>query len=155
MQSVLERLGPPEGLAAQYRDGMLIRRASHSISPVLILRASLRLATKGISGTIVFFAAIFGYLIGGGFVLSAFAKCFFPAHTGVWISDGKLVSSGTLFDIPPAPAHDVAGWLYVPAALALGSVLILGTSFVIRSALRLSQLVQSRLDLSTKATAAR
>ena len=94
-------------------------------------------------------------LIGGGFVLSAFAKCFFPAHTGVWISDGKLVSSGTLFDIPPAPAHDVAGWLYVPAALALGSVLILGTSFVIRSALRLSQLVQSRLDLSTKATAAR
>jgi len=146
LEAVLERLGPAEDLAIQYRDGLLIRRASHSISPILLFRAALRLATKGVSGIIVFFAAIFGYLIGGGFVLSGFAKCIFPAHTGVWLSDGKLVSSGTLFDIPQPPAHDIAGWWYLPVALVLGSVLILLTSFVIRKALRISSLLQAKLD---------
>jgi uncharacterized membrane protein len=145
VEAVLDRLGPAEDLAKQYRDGLLIRRASQSISPILLLRAALRLATKGLSGIIVFFAAIFGYLIGGGFVLSAFAKCIFPAHTGVWLSDGKLVSSGTLFDIPQPPAHEIAGWWYVPVALVLGSVLILLTSFVIRHALRISHLVQAKI----------
>ena len=147
LQTVLARLGPTEELARQYRDGLLIRKASRSISPLLLLRASLRLATKGLSGIVVFFVAIFGYLIGGGFVLSAFAKCIFPAHTGVWFSDGKLISSGTLFDIPQPPAHEVAGWLYLPAALVIGSILILVTSFLIRRSLRISRLVQEKLGV--------
>lgn len=154
LAAVIERLGPPDELAAQYCDGQLIRRASRSISPLLLVRASLRLATRGISGIVVFFAAIFGYLIGGGFVLSAFAKCIFPAHTGVWFSDGKLISSGTLFDIPQYPAHEVAGWWYVPAFLVLGSLLILLTSFVIRTALRISRLVRAKLDLNSNTATA-
>lgn len=149
-ETVLRRLGPPDELAAQYRDGLLIRRASRSISPLLLLRASLRLATKGVSGIVVFFAAMFGYLIGGGMVLSAFAKCIFPSHTGVWVSNGQLVSSGTIFPIPAPPAHDVAGWFYVPVALAAGSLLILLTTFVIRYSLRISQTVQARLIANGK-----
>ena len=43
IESVLARLGPAEELATQYRDGLLIRKASRSISPVLLLRASVRL----------------------------------------------------------------------------------------------------------------
>lgn len=155
LESVLRRLGPPEELATQYRDGSLIRQASHSISPLLLLRAALRLAARGISGIVVFFAAIFGYLIGGGFVLSAFAKCIFPAHTGVWLRDGRLISSGTLFDIPQYPAHEVAGWLYVPVALVIGSLLILLTSFVVRAALRISRLVRAKLDLNANTATAR
>jgi len=155
LEAVLARLGPAPELAAQYRDGLLMRKASRSFSPLLLLRASVRLATKGVSGIVVFFAAIFGYLIGGGFVLSAFAKCVFPAHTGVWISDGKLISSGTLFYIPPPPAQEVAGWLYLPTALVLGSVLILFTSFVIRRSLSISRLVQEKLDFTESAGAAR
>lgn len=155
LAAILERLGPPDELAAQYCDGQLIRRASRSISPLLLVRASLRLATRGISGIVVFFAAIFGYLIGGGFVLSAFAKCIFPAHTGVWFSDGKLISSGTLFEIPPSPAYEVAGWWYVPVALVLGSLLILLTSFVIRTALRVSRLVREKLDFNANAATVR
>lgn len=155
LESVLKRLGPADDLAVQYQDGLLIKRASHSISPVLLFRAALRLATKGVSGIIVFFAAIFGYLIGGGFVLSAFAKCIFPAHTGVWIRDGKLISSGTMFDIPQAPAYDIAGWWYLPIALVLGSILILLTSFVIRRALRLSRLLQSKFDFTRSTMAVR
>lgn len=144
-EEVLARLGSAEDLAAQYRDGLLIRRASRSVSPLLLLRAALRLATKGISGIVVFFASVIGYAIGGGFVLSAFAKCLFPAHTGVWVSEGELVSSGTLLSIPPPPAHEVFGWWYVLVFLTLGSLLILLTTFVIRRSLRLSQTLQTKL----------
>jgi uncharacterized membrane protein len=76
---VLARLGPAEALAAQYRDGLLIRRASRSISPILLMHAAMRLATKGVFGVIVFFAGLFGYGIGGGCVLSALMKTVFPA----------------------------------------------------------------------------
>jgi hypothetical protein len=151
LQIVLERLGPADELASQYRDGLLIRRASRSISPVLLLRAALRLATKGVSGVVVFFAAVFGYAMGGGLVLSAFAKCIFPAHTGVWIRGGELVSSGTQLYIPQSGAQEVLGWWYLPIALVFGSLLILLTTFVIRKSLRLSQTVQDRLDFRRQA----
>ena len=145
VESVLARLGPAEALAAQYRDGLLIRQASHSISPLVLLRATLRLATKGVSGIFVFFAAVFGYCIGGGFVLTGLLKPILPANTGLWVLDGHLVSSGTLFPPPSWPAHEVLGMWYCPLALVLGSLTLLLTTFVIQRLLRLSQRVQSRL----------
>ena len=74
VETVLARLGPAEELAAQYRDGLLIRKASRSNSPFVLLRATLRLATKGVFGIVVFFLAIFGYAMGGGLVLSGLLK---------------------------------------------------------------------------------
>ena len=145
---VLARLGPAEELARQYRDGMLIRRASRSVSPILLLRGALRLATKGISGIFVFFVGMFGYVIGGGLVLEAILKPIFPANTGLWIRDGVLVSSGTLFPVPAPPAHEVLGMWYVPIALVLGSLTLLGTMWLIRTALKTSSRVQSRLWLA-------
>ena len=145
VESVLARLGPAEALAAQYRDGLLIRQASHSISPLVLLRATLRLATKGVSGIFVFFAAVFGYCIGGGFVLTGLLKPILPANTGLWVLDGHLVSSGTLFPPPPPPAYEVLGMWYCPLALVLGSLTLLLTTFVIQRLLRLSQRLQSRL----------
>jgi hypothetical protein len=47
IDTVLARLGTPAELAAEDRDSQLIRTASSSFSPVLLLRATLRLATKG------------------------------------------------------------------------------------------------------------
>src|SRR5271157_229814 len=61
IEMVLARLGPAEALAAQYRDGLLIRHASRSISPLVLLRATLRLATKGAFGIVVFFLGLLGY----------------------------------------------------------------------------------------------
>jgi uncharacterized membrane protein len=81
VESVLGRLGPAEALAAQYRDGLLITRASQSISPPVLLRGALRLATKGAFGILVFFLGMFGYLTGGSLVLSALLKPIFPANT--------------------------------------------------------------------------
>ena len=144
LDEVLARLGPAEELARQYRDGMLIRNASRSYSPIVLLRGTLRLATRGLSGILVFFAGAFGYLIGGGLVLSAMLKPVFPNNTGVWMRDGRLVSSGTLFP-PPSGAHEVLGNWYIVISLVLGSLLLLATMYLIRATLRLSKSARMRL----------
>lgn len=144
LDEVLTRLGPAEELARQYRDGMLIRNASRSYSPVTLLRGAMRLATRGLSGILVFFAGTFGYLIGGGLVLTALLKPVFPQNTGLWVRGGHLVSSGTLFP-PPAGAHEVLGNWYIVVMLVLGSLLLLATMYLIRATLRFSKSAQMRL----------
>jgi uncharacterized membrane protein len=143
--TVLERLGPAEELARQYRDGLLISQASRSFSPLVLLRATLRLATKGVFGIAVFFLGVFGYAFGGGLAMTALIKPILPGNTGVWVENGHLVSSGVLFPPPGAPAHEVMGLWYIVAALVVGSVLLLLTTWAIRNALRISQRWQARL----------
>jgi len=147
MGTILERLGPPQELAAQYRDDLLISTASRSVSPLRLMRAALRLATRGVFGIFVFFVGVIGYAMGGGFVLSGMIKPIFPAHTGVWIQDGHLVASGTQFPgvIDPR-AHEVLGMWYIPLLLTAGSLTLLLTTFLIRAALRTSQKWQMRLQ---------
>jgi uncharacterized membrane protein len=145
VESVLARLGPAEELAAQYRDGLLITKASRSFSPLVLLRATLRLATKGVFGILVFSLAVFGYAIGGGLVLTALVKPILPTNTGLWFDGERFVSSGVLFPPPPPPAHEILGMWYLPIALILGSLTLLFTTFAIRTALRISQRWQSRL----------
>jgi uncharacterized membrane protein len=146
VEAVLARLGPVEALAAQYRDGLLIRQASRSFSPLVLLRGTVRLATKGASGILVFFLAIFGYAIGGGLVLTALVKPILPANTGVWFDgEGHFMSSGVLFPPPGSHAHEVLGFWYIPLALTVGSLTLLFTTWAIRTSLRVSQRWQSRL----------
>lgn len=148
----VDRLGPPDVLAAEYRDGLLIRQASRSISPLMLLRGALRLATKGASGIAVFFIGLFGYAVGGGLVLTALLKPILPANTGTWFRDGELVSSGVLFPPPAPPAHEVLGMWYIPLALTAGSLILLMTMWLIRLALRTSMGWQSRLRISAQMT---
>ena len=143
--SVLASLGAPEELAMQYRDGMLIRHASRSFSPLLLLRAALRLATKGAFGIFVLFCGIFGYAFGAGIALTGLIKSFAPAHTGTWMQDGQIVSSGALLQIPPPPAREVLGWWYIPLALTVGALLMIVTTVVIRFSLTVSQRWQAVL----------
>jgi uncharacterized membrane protein len=145
IETVLARLGTPAQLAAEYRDGQLIRTASRSVSPVVLLRATLRLATKGITGILVLFAAIFGYAFGVGLFLTGILKIFFPAYTGVWVANGHLVQSGTQGFIPQPPIHEILGWWYLPIALFIGAGLTMLTTLAIRAFLRLSQRVQRSL----------
>jgi uncharacterized membrane protein len=145
VENVLARLGPAKDLAAQYRDGLLIQRASRSISPLLLLRATLRLATKSVSGIFVFFCAVFGYSLGAGFVVVALAKTIVPSHTGAWVQDGQLVSAGAfIYGVSPA-AHEVLGMWIIPLGLVAGSLTLLLTTFLIRGSLRVSRRVQARL----------
>ena len=153
IESVLARLGPAEKLAAQYRDGLLIRKASRSFSPLVLLRATLRLATKGVFGIFVFCCAILGYSSGVVLVFAALAKPFFPANTGLWLQDGRFVDSGVLHFPPPAPpSHEVLGMWLIPLALTLGSLTLLLTTWAIRASLRLSQRLQSKLCISAAAS---
>jgi uncharacterized membrane protein len=145
VESVLLRLGPAEDLAAQYRDGLLMRRASRSVSPLLLLRAALRLATKSVSGIFVFFCSVFGYAFGAGFVFIALAKSIVPAHAGAWVQDGRLVAMGAFeYGIPPS-AHEILGVWIIPLGLIAGSLTLVLTTFLIRNSLKLSQRLQERL----------
>jgi uncharacterized membrane protein len=118
VETILARLGPAQELAAQYRDGLLIRKASRSFSPLVLLRASLRLATKGVSGVFVFFCSVFGYSIGAGLIFVALAKSIAPAHTGLWVEDGQMAALGAFeYDLPPH-AHEVLGmWIILKTAV--------------------------------------
>ena len=136
LSAVLARLGPPEALARQYGEGALLQTARRSLSPLLLLRAALRLATKGILGVVVFTCAVSGYLTGLGMILSALAKPFFPTAIGLWrtphhLAAGVVTGSGQ-------PASEVLGWWYIPLALGIGAVLILVTTLVVRGCLWLS-----------------
>jgi hypothetical protein len=146
VETILARLGSPVELAAQYRDGLLIRQASRSISPIKLMHGALRLATKGVFGILVFFVGIFGYTIGGGLTLSGLLKPIFPAQTGVWIQDGHLVGWGTELPAFHPPAYEVLGMWYIPIMLTLGSLTLLLTSYLIRTSLRISQKWQSKLQ---------
>jgi uncharacterized membrane protein len=145
VEAVLARLGPAEELAGEYRDGLLISRASRSFSPIVLLRATLRLATKSVSGIVVFVLSVFGYSFGAGFVIVAFSKMIFPSHAGAWVQDGRLVDFGAFLYGTPAGAHEVLGVWIIPLGLIAGSLTLLLTTFLIRNSLRLSRLVQSRL----------
>jgi hypothetical protein len=103
------------------------------------------LAAKGIFGALIFFSGIFGYLIGGGLILSAFLKVFLPDHTGLWMDGHHFVNSGTLFPAPGPPAREVLGYWYIFVALTAGSLLLTATTLAIRLCLRTSQYCQSKL----------
>jgi uncharacterized membrane protein len=133
IDTVLDRLGTPSELAAEYRDGQLIRAASRSLSPLTLLRATLRLATKGITGILVFFCALFGYFTGGLLVIAAMVKPFAPSHVGFF----RPTTAGT--------QHDLLGWWIMPLSLFGGALLLILTTVAIRGFLRLSQRVQRSL----------
>lgn len=142
---VLARLGPPAELAAQYRDGLLIRRASRSLSPLLLLRGALRIATTGMTGTIVFLAALFGYTLGTGLVVGALLKPFFPSNIGVWVNQSRTVTEGFTSTTTRFTPHEILGIWAIPLFLVLGSLTLMATTILIRGVLRGSQHLQLRL----------
>lgn len=143
--AVLSKLGSPQQLAASYRDGALVREASYSISPTLLLRATLRIATKGLSGAIVFFVALVGYIIGASFVIAALLKPFFPEHTGIFVLHDHIYSIGMQSPIPAQPVHEIAGFWFIPISLTVGSIALVLTTLAIRRFLRLSGNWQQKL----------
>lgn len=146
LEAVLARLGPADELAAQYRDGLLIRRASRSFSPLVLLRGALRLATGGVFGIIVFLVGMFGYTVGGGLVLSGLLKPIFPNHTGLWIQDGHFLGFGTQLYPTPPPSSEMLGNWYIIVTIVAGSLTLLLTMFLIRTALRVSKMARLKLQ---------
>jgi len=146
---VIARLGPPQQLAADYRDGALVREARYSISPMLLLRATLRIASKGFAGMVVFFCGLVGYLTGLSFLVAALLKPFFPGQTGVFVVHHHLYRIGVTTTAPPMPVHEVAGYMFIPVSLAVGCVAMIATTMAIRRFLRLWSQWQHKLASDT------
>jgi uncharacterized membrane protein len=150
IDTVLTRLGPPADLAAEYRDGQLIRAASRSVSPVKLLRASLRLATKGITGTLVFVCAFIGYITGSALFIGGILKPFAPNQINLFTTNSTktvwqemgLVTTGVQTN---SARHEIFGSWSIPIALVGGTIVLALTTLAIRLFLRLSQRVQRSL----------
>ena len=139
VEEVLAGLGPADELAQQYRTGLLVQKARHSISPVVILRATLRWATTGVEGFLVFIIALWGYGMGVSFLLLALLKPFFPKHTGLWVGPGELNFSfrmGATMTSPASPVHELLGWWLIPVCLVIGALSLVGTTKLIQFLLR-------------------
>jgi uncharacterized membrane protein len=145
IDTVLTRLGPPAELAAEYRDGLLIRAASRSLSPVTLLRATLRLATKSVTGILVFFFAFFGYITGGAMVIGGVLKPFLPDRVGLFTTSATKDAWKQTGIVSNDVHHEIFGWWGVPIALIGGVIVLILTTLAIRLFLRLSRRVQRSL----------
>ena len=150
---ILRRLGSAEELASQYRREALIRKATGSISPIVILKATVQLATRGLEGLGIFLGALLGYGGGIAFLITAILKPFFPRQTGLWVGPGVFDFG---FHTPASygdPVHEVLGWYYIPTALVLGSVFLVLTTVLIRKWLRSRWQQGVKIDSVAHATA--
>jgi hypothetical protein len=127
--AVLERLGSPQELADQYREGFLVGKASRRLSPLVLLRGSLRWSAGGLFGILAFVVGLAGYFLGVGLVL-------FGLIVPVWILTHRALH-------PPASL-----WTGMASALLLcliGGLMLLLTTLFMRASLRTFQRWQSPL----------
>jgi uncharacterized membrane protein len=139
IEAILSGLGPADELAQQYRTGLLVQKARHSISPLVILRATLRWATTGVEGFLVFIIALWGYGMGVAFLLLALLKPIFPKNTGLWSGPGEFSFSfrmGARMTNPASPVHELLGWWLIPVCLVIGALSLAGTTKLIQFLLR-------------------
>jgi uncharacterized membrane protein len=148
IETVLDRLGSPQELAAQYRTDTLIRKATGSFSPLLLLRAAGRLATKSAAGFAIFLCGFIGYLAGAGFIITALLKPFLPRLIGLWVGPhaftfGLWVHGSGGFGIgwytadqAAASVHEVLGLWYILVALTLGGIFLYLTTLATRHLIR-------------------
>ena len=126
----LDKLGAPEMLAARYHTEGLLDRARATMSPVLLLRATMRWAMTGIRGFFAFWVLFIGYFTAAGFYICALVKPLFPDNVGLyWGPD----TYGIGIRFPGEPhENDILGMWLPPVALALGCLCIIGTTKFVR-----------------------
>ena len=137
LSAVLARLGPPELLASQYGIEATLPELRTHVSPLPLVQAMLLLVIKGALGFVVFCCGLSGYVTGAAMILSAFAKPFFPAAIGLWRQASHGITAGIVAE-HAQPSHEVLGWWYIPIALAVGSVLLIATTAIVRACLRIA-----------------
>ena len=130
IDQTLSGLGTPEALASRYQAEGLLRRASTTMSPLLLLRATLRWAMTGIGGFLVFCVLVIGYVAAGAFYLCAILKPIFPENMGLWYNPPSFYmgfhSGGDL------PADELLGPWLAPVALVCGCLCIIATTKLVR-----------------------
>jgi len=129
VEQTLAALGTPEVLAARYHTDGLLARAANTMSPLLLLRATMRWAMTGIRGFIAFLVLFVGYSTAATFYLSAVLKPLLPDKIGLWFGP-----HGLMMGIPAEGSRDteLLGPWYAPVALACGCLCIIGTTKFVR-----------------------
>lgn len=141
-RTVLKLLGTPGDIARQYRMELLLKRPSWTISPLTVLRTSLRWTVAGVQGYAVFVAALLGYVLSACFFVTAALKPLFPRHIGVFLSEQGLQIAR--FPAPPS-GQEVLGHYYIPMAILVGYLFALSTTLLIRFLLRHGRVLRRRL----------
>ncbi len=134
--AILKALGRPEQIAPLYQVDSVVAKARVSLSPRLVMRGIQRWSSVSAWGFVLFVLGVVGYATGFSLMLSAVAKIFSPDKIGAWIHGGSF-SIGTTTD--PA-ARDVLGWWLVPVGLAVGVLVVFGTTRLLRWTLRFARI---------------
>lgn len=118
-------LGEPEVLAVQYRTEVLIKVASRSSSPLVVVRAVFRWATLSGLGIASLMTAVIGYGISISLLVSALLKPVFPDRVGVWYRFPYLQIG---FTKDPTQYVDLMGWWIIPFGIVTGVLFFVATT---------------------------
>jgi uncharacterized membrane protein len=133
---ILKALGRPEEIAPLYQVDSVVAKARGSLSPRLVMRGIHRWSVVSGWGLVLFVLGIVGYSTGFSLMLSALAKIIAPDQVGAWVGAGHF-SIGTNSDLG---ARDVLGWWLVPIGLAVGALIVVGTTRLLRWTLRFARI---------------
>lgn len=131
---ILRQLGTPEQIGSLYSADAIVAHARETFSPALIIRTTLRWASKTVAGCMASLVGLIGYSIGAGLILCAVLKPFLPNDIGLWLnsSDGFVLG----VEVPRPHGHELLGWWIIPYGLGVGVAFILGTTVFLRWMLR-------------------
>ncbi|HEY6967750.1 MAG TPA: DUF1700 domain-containing protein [Candidatus Angelobacter sp.] len=141
-RNVLNALGTPEEIARQYRMELLLKRSTWRISPISVLRTTLRWTVAGIQGYLVFIVAMIGYVISACFFVTALLKPIFPHYVGLFVNEEGV----QIARFPMQPhGHELLGNYFIPVAIILGYLITLATTLLIRFLARHGRSLRQRL----------
>ena len=141
-RNVLNALGTPDEIARQYRMELLLKRSTWRISPISVLRTSLRWTVAGIQGYLVFIVAMIGYVVSACFFITALLKPIFPHHVGLFVNEEGVQIAR--FPFQPH-GHELLGNYFIPLAVILGYLITLATTLLIRFLARHGRSLRQRL----------
>jgi len=133
VEQILRQLGTPEQIGSLYRTDAMVAHARASLSPALIIRTTIRWATKTVLGFVAFLVGALGYALGASLIVCAILKPFFPENIGLWINPHGMVLGAQM---PKPHGHELLGWWIIAYGLALGMAFIFGTTVFLRWMLR-------------------
>jgi len=145
---ILKALGRPEDIAPLYKADSLMARARSSLSPTTVLRAALRWAMLSIEGFFIFLVGLIGYALALAFLAAGIGKMIAPHSVGAWVYPGGF-SLGTNNN---PEAREVLGYWLIPVGLTLDAALTVGTTRLLRWALRFAKVRRPPLDASRPAS---
>lgn len=139
---ILRELGTPEHIGSLYRSDALVAHARAGFSPLLIIRTTIRWASKTVVGFFAFLAGAVGYALGAALIACAVMKPLMPAYVGLWIGPhGMLLGA----ELPKPQGPELLGWWVIPYGLGVGLAFILGTTVFLRWMLRFAPRASRRI----------